>query len=215
MRLIATVCAFLLIGGIVYADKIFLKAGNVLEGRIIETGDQVRIDVNGLTYEIAKERIEKIVMSAESDDLSVGKKQTTTTAPPVDATVQPVSRKQSNSSAGVLTVASAAITGVLLTANNTKKTQDDAAARRAQAQANLSAAFGGEPRTVDRRLYETEEERFSSAVIVMMSLGVGVVVGAILGASSSSSNDTSTQLRPYFDFDLGKSVAGGIAFDFR
>jgi hypothetical protein len=131
------------------------------------------------------------------------------TPSPVDNTSPPTTQKKSSSGAGIITVASAAITGVLLTVNNTKKTQDDAAARQAQANANLSAAFGGASRTVDSRLYETEEERFNSAVIVMISLGVGVIVGAILSANSSSIGETNAKIRPYFG--VNDSISLGLA----
>ncbi len=209
-KVIAASVTILLLVNMAQADRIILKTGDVYDGNIIDTDGNVQIEVDGLIYEIAKERIERIVVSPQNEEPSVRVKVPSTTPSPVDISSPPATRKKSSSSAGIITVASAAVTGVLLTANNTKKTQDDAAARQAQANANLSAAFGGAPRTVDSRLYESEEERFNSAVIVMISLGVGVVVGAILSASTSDGGKPDAKIRPYFD--VRNSFSLGLAF---
>jgi hypothetical protein len=208
-KMIAVSVTLLLLVNMAHADRIILKTGDVYDGKIIDTDGHVQIEVDGLIYEIAKEGIERIVVSPENEEPPVRVKAPSITPSPVDNTSPPTTQKKSSSGAGIITVASAAITGVLLTVNNTKKTQDDAAARQAQANANLSAAFGGASRTVDSRLYETEEERFNSAVIVMISLGVGVIVGAILSANSSSIGETNAKIRPYFG--VNDSISLGLA----
>ena len=187
-----------------YADRIILKSGDAIDGEILSLDGIVRIDVNGIIYEIERDQIDRIKIS-DAPSPKVDRDRPGQEMPQVE------SRNTDPKTVGVVSgLASAALTGAILAANNTKTGTDYDSARRDQAYGNLISSFGGESRTVDARLYGYEEERFSSGAIVAISLGVGVVVTTLI--NSAAANDGHNYISPYLTaYDV---VGAGVLLRF-
>jgi hypothetical protein len=71
-KMIAVSVTLLLLVNMAHADRIILKTGDVYDGKIIDTDGHVQIEVDGLIYEIAKEGIERIVVSPENEEPLLG-----------------------------------------------------------------------------------------------------------------------------------------------
>ncbi len=178
VSLALSVAVFLL--GDAYADRIILKSGDAIDGEILSLDGIVRIDVDGIIYEIERDQIDRIKIS-DAPSPRVDKDTPGQVMDQVEVT------NRDPKTVGVVSgVASAALTGAILAALNTKTGTDYDSARRDQAIGNLRSSFGGESRTVDPRLYGYEEERFSSEAIVAISLGVGVVVMTLINSSAAN-----------------------------
>jgi hypothetical protein len=192
----------LLLLNMAHADKVILRTGKIIEGTIVETGllGIVKVEVDGLTYEIDKSQIERIVIAPRFEEEQAVEPVSVSTqlAPPVSSSA--------SGSAGVLAgIGAAVVTGGLLSGLKSSKI-DNVGAQSAQARANLSASFGGESRSVDPRLYESEENRFSAGAIVGISAAVGFVVSSVVNAQKSQGSNRLIQ--PYVTY--GQTLRFGL-----